>query len=116
MRGELQQEVMKVLWAREGPATVDEVRVSLPKAKRGAYTTVQTVLNRLADRGLLGRERRGRAILYSARISEAAYVSQSLDQLLAGASDDARKGALALLAERLEPDELAALRGRKRGR
>ena len=26
MRGELQQEVMKVLWAREEPATVDEVR------------------------------------------------------------------------------------------
>jgi predicted transcriptional regulator len=116
MRGELQQEVMRILWAREEPATVDEVRAALPKPKRGAYTTVQTVLNRLAERGLLKRERRGRTIVYGARVSEAAYVSQSLDQLLAGASDDARKGALALLAERLEPDELAALRGRKRSR
>lgn len=115
MRGELQQEVMRVLWSRE-EASVDEVRGALPQSKRGAYTTVQTVLNRLADRGLLGRERRGRTILYRARISEADYVSQSLDQLLAGASEAARRGALARLADRLPPAELAALRGRERRR
>ncbi len=46
----------------------------LPEARRGAYTTAQTVLNRLVDRGLVSRRREGRAFRYSATITEADYV------------------------------------------
>ena len=66
--------------------------------------------NRLADRGLVSRARAGRVIRYRARISEADYLSRSLDNILAGASEEARRGALANLAERLPASELAALR------
>jgi predicted transcriptional regulator len=37
------------------------VRSALLGRYRGAYNTVQTVLNRLADRGLLERDRMGSA-------------------------------------------------------
>jgi predicted transcriptional regulator len=115
MRGELQQEVMRTLW-HTGDASVEEVRCALPQARRSAYTTIQTVLNRLADRGLVSRARAGRVIRYRARISEADYLSRSLDTILAGASEEARRGALVNLAERLPADELAALRRAGDGR
>ena len=65
-RGDLQIEVMKVVW-RLGEATVDAVREQQPKRARSAYTTVQTVLNRLVERGVLTRERTGRAFVYKAK-------------------------------------------------
>lgn len=51
LQGELQLEVMRVLWRLGRPGSVEDVRSSLPQRQRGAYTTVQTVLNRLAEEG-----------------------------------------------------------------
>lgn len=84
--------------------------MGLPARKRGAYTTVQTVLNRLADRGLVDRKRTGRAIQYAAKVSEADYVARSLQRALKGASDVARRSALANLVEDLPSQELEAIR------
>jgi len=109
IRGELQREVMRILW-RIGDGSVEDVRGSLPRGRRGAYTTVQTVLNRLVERGLAVRRRNGRAYRYSARISEADHVSGSLREALEGASEEARRSALASLAEQLPPEDLEALR------
>jgi predicted transcriptional regulator len=115
VRGELQQEILRVLWATPS-ASVEEVRGALPKSRRGVYNTVQTVLNRLADRGLVNRSRDGRAIRYSAAISEADYLSRSMGSLLSGATPEGRLAALANLAEQLPESELDALRKRKRKR
>ncbi|MGI8712201.1 MAG: BlaI/MecI/CopY family transcriptional regulator [Solirubrobacteraceae bacterium] len=109
IQGELQGQIMPALW-RLGDGTVEEVRAALPARYRSAYTTVQTVLNRLADRGLLGRERRGNAIVYRPLISEAQYLSRSIDETLAGASTDARQAVLARLVGRLDGVELDRLR------
>ena len=97
LQGELQIEVMRALWRLGRAASVDDVRNELPDRHRGAYTTVQTVLNRLAERGLLVRQRQGKAIFYAAKVSEADYFSLSVRQTLAGASDGARRTVLAEL-------------------
>ena len=100
---------MRVMW-RLGKGGVDEVRQALPARERGAYTTVQTVLNRLAERGLLSRQRVGKAIVYSVRISEADYLRRSLKRTLSNASDEARRTALAGLVGDLDPAELGEIR------
>jgi predicted transcriptional regulator len=69
------------------------------------------VLNRLAERGLLRRTRKGKAILYSAKVSEADYLTGSLARSLAAASEPARRLALASLVGDLRPAELNELRG-----
>jgi predicted transcriptional regulator len=107
--GELQREVMATVW-RLGGGTVEQVRSALPPRYRGAYNTIQTVLNRLADRGLLSRRRAGNAIDYRPRLSEAEYLSRSIAQTLAGASMDARQVALAKLIGGLDDKELRQLR------
>jgi len=104
LQGELQLEIMRALW-KVDYAGVEEVRRALPTRHRGAYTTIQTVLNRLAERGLLARKREGKSILYSARVSEADYYSRSLRQALEKASVSARRSALAHLVGGMTPAE-----------
>jgi predicted transcriptional regulator len=106
--GELQAQIMSALW-RLGSGTVEQVRSALPPRYRGAYNTVQTVLNRLAERGLLSRHKAGNAIEYRPVVSEAEYLSRSISQTLAAASMDARQTALARLIGTLGADELADL-------
>jgi predicted transcriptional regulator len=107
--GELQQQVMAAVW-RLGRGTVEEIRLELPARYRGAYNTIQTVLNRLAERGLLSRHKTGNAFEYRPRLSEAEYLSRSIAHTLSGASTDARQAALAQLIGNLDEDEVSDLR------
>jgi predicted transcriptional regulator len=106
--GELQTQIMSALW-RLGSGTVEEVRSALPPRYRGAYNTIQTVLNRLAERGLLSRSKTGNAIEYRPVFSEGEYLSRSISQTLAAASMDARQAALARLIGGLDKAELEDL-------
>jgi predicted transcriptional regulator len=99
---------MRIIWEL-GEGTVDEVRAAQPRSRRAAYTTVQTVMNRLLDRGLLERKRPGKAFVYRARYEESELVARSLREQLEGASADARKLALLNLIEGLEQDDLDEL-------
>ena len=114
--GDLQAEVMTAVW-KLGEAKVEDVRAQRPARTRLAYTTVQTVMNRLAERGLLTRERTGNAFIYRPKYQEADYLAERIGQRLAEASPDARRQALVSLIEDLEPgelDEVARLAGRIR--
>jgi predicted transcriptional regulator len=111
LQGELQVQIMAALWRMES-GTVEEVRAALPARYRSAYSTVQTVLNRLSDRGLLRCDRKGNAFVYRPAVSEAEYLTRSIRQSLAGASIDARETALAQLIGELKDRELTALRDR----
>jgi predicted transcriptional regulator len=70
---------MDVLWDRSpGPGTgvtVREVAESLAEREL-AYTTVMTVLDRLAGKGMVRREREGRAWSYRPAASREAYIAQ----------------------------------------
>ena len=121
IRGELQAQIMPALW-RLGGGTVEQVRAALPARYRSGYSTVQTVLNRLVDRGLVTRERQGMAFVYRARITEAEYLSRSIEGFLAGTSSEVRQAVLAQLISDLDNTQLAEVRalarriGRRRGK
>jgi predicted transcriptional regulator len=108
LRGSLQAEVMRAMWQVD-EATVDDVRATLPRSRRAAYTTIQTVMNRLLDRGLLDRKRRGKAFVYRARYPESELVARAMRERLKGASADARTPALLSLIEGLKEEELDEL-------
>jgi predicted transcriptional regulator len=107
--GDLQAQIMSALWRLEA-GTVEDVRTALPPRYRGAYNTVQTVLNRLAERGLLSRRRRGNAIEYRPKLTEAEFLSRSIASTLAGASSGARQAVLAQLVGELDQRQLDELR------
>lgn len=109
LHGALQQRVMRSLWDL-GQGSVEQVRRALPRKQRGAYTTVQTVLNRLAERRMVARKRDGNVILYSPAVSESDYYSRSLVETLSRASGDARRAALARVVGELDPGEVDEIR------
>jgi len=61
--GELELAIMHVAWTR-GSVTVREVHERLSRDRSLAYTTVMTVMGRLAEKGVLERQRKGKAYLY----------------------------------------------------
>ena len=64
-RGELEAQVMDVLWDAEQWLTPREVQSAINRSRRGlAYTTVMTILVRLWQKEMLDREPRGRAFAY----------------------------------------------------
>src|SRR5215207_1476206 len=107
-QGALQAALMRVLWTTGG-GTVQEVRDALPPGDKHAYTTIQTVLNRLAERGLVEREKRGAAFAYRPAVAEQDYVSGTIGRLLSDASPGAREAALAQLVGGLDSAELRKL-------
>lgn len=107
---------MAAIW-RLGRASVEDVRGQQPPRRRSAYTTVQTVMNRLVERGLLVRRREGNAYRYEAKYDEPTYLARTIGDRLAEASPDVRRMALANLVEGLEPgerDEVASYANRIR--
>ena len=66
--GELQTDVMEVLW-REPDLTVNEVETRLQKSRSIAHTTVLTTLDRMHRKGHLTREKQGKAFVYAPRYS-----------------------------------------------
>jgi len=113
IQGELQEQIMFALW-RAGEGTVEQVRERLSGSPRSAYTTVQTVLNRLAERGLVSRSQRGRALVYAPTLSEGAYLTRALARTLEGASSEARRTALIELLGGIGETELRQLRAQAR--
>jgi predicted transcriptional regulator len=106
--GTLQAKVMRTVWELGG-GTVDDVRARQSPDERSAYNTVQTVMNRLHDRGLLERQRRGKAFFYTARYGESELLARSIGERLAGASPGVRTEALLTLVDELDAEELDEL-------
>lgn len=65
--GDLEHEILELLWARGGETSVREVWNAL--GARQAYTTVMTTLDRLHRKALLERRMEGRAFVYWPRVS-----------------------------------------------
>lgn len=99
---------MDVLWAATAPRSVRDVHEALA-ARDLAYTTVMTVLDRLAKKGLAVREREGRAWLYRAAASREELAAESISESLATLGTD-RRAAIVHFLGQADPDELAAVR------
>lgn len=86
-RGTLEQEIVAALAAARRPMTPAQVRDTLGRDL--AYTTVMTVLARLAEKGLVTRERVGRAYAYRVVRDEAEVTARQMQRLLDTGDDRA---------------------------
>lgn len=109
--GELEKAVMADLWVADGPRTVREVHASLSAERSLAYTTVMTVLGRLAKKGVVHQERHGRAYRYSpVRNREEMTAELMLDALRTGSDLGNREAALQHFVGQVSPREAEAIR------
>ncbi len=98
---------MERLWAAEGSLTARAVQDGLP-TRDLATTTVLTVLARLERKGLVSRERDGRAHRYRAVGSREDHVAELINDALDATPD--RGAALARFLGSMTPDERSRLR------
>lgn len=70
--GPLEWRVLEALWSREMPAAVRDLADAFPET---AYTTLMTTLDRLHRKGLLTREKQGRAFRYQPKLGQAEFAS-----------------------------------------
>jgi len=86
-------DVLRVLWKRDS-GTVREVQTWLrPKKRRWAYTTVQTLLNRLEAKGYVKSDKSAQAHVFSPAVPRQRFLAQRLKAL----ADDICDGTAALL-------------------
>lgn len=75
-------EIMDVLWRLE-EGSVREVCEALTETKRPAYTTVQTIVQRLEQKGAVRRTRKiGNALMFAPAITRKSVYRRVLDELL----------------------------------
>ena len=103
---ERELDVLKVLWDL-GEAKVRDVHEAMCRQGECAFTTVQTLLRIMADKGLVRHRSVGRALLYSPVYTRQQMSSRFLKRVFDGALD---KLVLNMLqAEKLSPDEMREL-------
>ena len=114
--GELEQQVLSVLWAADGPLIPREVQGRLEKPP--AYTTVMTILDRLHQKGAVTRVARGRAFAYTAVVTEAVATAERVRSLLRNGNDRTAvlQGFVEVLSERDTEDLQRLLREARRRR
>ncbi|WP_255511348.1 MULTISPECIES: BlaI/MecI/CopY family transcriptional regulator [Kribbella] len=106
--GDLERLVMEQLWAADGALTVREVHERLAGTRDLAYTTVMTVLDRLAKKKLTERERDGKAWRYKAAAPREEMAADLMRDALDRAGD--RREALVRFVGQVSDEEAALLR------
>jgi len=109
-------DVLKVLWEL-GEARVRDVHRAMCPNAECAFTTIQTLLRIMADKGLVNQRKEARTLFYAAKYSPERASSRFLHKVFDGALD---KLVLSMLqAEDVSTDEMRELermigRARKR--
>ena len=79
----LELRIMQTLW-NKGPCSIRELLETFPEQQRLAYTTVQTVVNRLEGKRAIRRVNKvSNAHVFEAVISQASAQSRMIDELVA---------------------------------
>ena len=109
-RGPLEQSVMEFLWDSTSPQSVADVLEGLDTGKELAYTTVMTVLDRLAMKCLVTRERVERSWRYLPADPQHVVVAHDMAAALEDVPGAVRMEALQRFCSTLSPSERAAVR------
>jgi predicted transcriptional regulator len=83
--GELEADVLTVLWRADRPLSPGQVRTEL--GANLAYTTVMTILTRLYEKGSVSRTRDGRAYVYTPAFEQAELAASQMRSVLDSGHD-----------------------------
>lgn len=92
----LELDCMNTLWPI-GEGTVREIRDRLAERRPRAYTTIMTIMDRLARKGIVERRKVGRAYRYRAHLSAEEARAQALRQVVENFFGGSKEALLAQL-------------------
>lgn len=103
----LELECMKILW-QLGEAPVWQIREILSRRRALAYTTVETLMNRLVKKGAVSRRKQGAVYLYRPECAREEACQHALQRLLDHFFYGSRESLLAYLSGKKTEVALAA--------
>jgi predicted transcriptional regulator len=106
--GDLESAIMNVMWAADRPYVVREVRERLIYARPVAYTTVMTVMDILHRKGVLHRDKHGRAWRYWPAEAREEHDARLMAEALRSGGDAGVT--MRRFLERVSEDEMESLR------
>ena len=78
----LEMELLQVLWGL-GTASIREIQEGLPESRRPEYTTVQTIIYRLEEKGAVERIRKvGNAHIFRPLVTRKSAIASLVDDFL----------------------------------
>ncbi len=103
--------VMSVLWKKER-ATVADVVGTLKRKRPVSYSTVQTILRILEDKGYVSHQKVARAFIYTPLVDERQARRRALKHLVARLFNDSPSLLVLNVLEddQIEPEELSRLK------
>ncbi len=102
--GHLEASIMEIIWDKQ-EATVRDVFETLSLSRDIAYTTVMTIMSRLADKGMLNKHKDGIAYLYRPALGREEFTQSIVDEILNGLFEDYADAAFSHFIHRVEEDE-----------
>lgn len=91
--GSLESEIMGLIWQKNEEVTVRDVLEGVTRQRELAYTTVMTIMGRLAAKNILIKRKVGNTFYFKATLSREEFTGQvvggMIDDLLADFSDAA---------------------------
>jgi BlaI family penicillinase repressor len=110
----LELECMNTLWPM-GEGTVREIRDRLAPRRPRAYTTIMTIMDRLARKGVVERHKVGRAYLYRPNLSAEDARAQALGQVVENFFGGSKEAMIAQLRGGLPAARVALAQGAASG-
>jgi predicted transcriptional regulator len=112
--GHLEEEIMQIIWQCD-QVTVREVYEHVHKHRSIAYTTIMTIMDRLAKKNMLQRVKVGRAYAYEAKITQNdfnSHVSRSIIDTLLQHYGDLAISQFIDAVDKVDPKKLEQLKRR----
>ena len=109
--GDLEKNIMDILWLR-GEATGKEIFAEIRQSRNIAVTTVLTVLERLAKKGIVRRSKGESVYVYVPAFTKAEFTDMVSQEVMKGIMDISASSAVASLVDILadtDPHELDRL-------
>lgn len=100
--GELESEVMEIIWQSSNPVSVRDVTKILQRKRKIAYTTVMTIMGRLSGKGLLKCITSGRAYIYKSAYSKDRFLTKISRQIIKTLQAHFGEAAIAHFAQEVE--------------
>ncbi|HUK31389.1 MAG TPA: BlaI/MecI/CopY family transcriptional regulator [Candidatus Acidoferrum sp.] len=104
----LELDCMNALWPLE-EATVRQVQEALAPRRPRAYTTIMTILDRLAQKGVVGRRKVGRAYVYVANLRNGEAQEHAVAQVIDGFFGGSRDALAAHLSGKEIPESKSSM-------
>ena len=100
--GELESEIMEILWNKKGPVSVKSVTETLNRKRKIAYTTVMTIMCRLVNKSILMRHLDGQCYLYKPKVTKEQFIARAVHTIFSSTVSSLGEGVFAHFVKEIQ--------------